>query len=195
MNQVNTRDVSFTTLKRARLAWLAALVAAAFPTWDTWKGRFDWPIELAMSSLTEEYYARGFTEGFVACVRSYDSIDRSPFRQWRDDLATLSELVTTYAVPLLIVLFALVRRESATTNARAAWTLTLIALVRPLSADYRGDRICDGSLPLFTPDWFAAVASGWGLYEVCLLAAALLVMLASGSSAPPILGRHVRRIR
>lgn len=173
------------------LAWAAALTAAAYPTWDTW---FDWSSAFTASSLSEKYYMKdaygGFTEGVVGCVRLYDSVDRSPFLPLRDDLATLTELATTWAVPVLVVLVALLRRHSATAGPRAAWALTLIALVRPLSADYQGDDICDGSLSMFTPDWFEALSGGWGLYELFLLAAALLVLLASGSSAPPVSGRH-----
>ncbi|SDH83383.1 hypothetical protein [Nonomuraea jiangxiensis] len=177
----------------APLAWMAALAAAAYPTWDTWKSSFDWSSLFTASSLSDGYYARsyeGFTEGTVRCVRLYDSIDRSPFLPLRDDLTTLTELATTWAVPVLAVLVALVRRHSATAGPRAAWVLALIALVRPLSADYQGDGICSGSLPMFSPDWFEALSGGWGLWELCLLAAALLVLLASGSPAPPISGRR-----
>ncbi|MFC4011096.1 hypothetical protein ACFOY2_27980 [Nonomuraea purpurea] len=173
---------------------MAALAAAAYPTWDTWKSWFEWSSLFTASSLSEEYYARdyygGFTEGIVGCVRLYDSIDRSPFLPLRDDLTTLTELATSWAVPVLAVLVALVRRHSATAGPRTAWVLALIALVRPLSADYEGDGICSGSLPMFTPDWFEALSGGWGLWELCLLAAALLVLLASGSAAPPISGRR-----
>ena len=65
-------------------------------------------------------------------------------------------------------------------------------LTRPsiLGTFYLGDGICSGSLPMFSPDWFEALSGGWGLWELCLLAAALLVLLASGSPAPPISGRR-----
>ncbi|MEO3889512.1 hypothetical protein [Nonomuraea sp. B5E05] len=178
----------------APLAWIAALAAAAYPTWNTWKNWFDWSSLFAAAGMSEEYYAKehygGFAEGVVSCVRLYDSIDHSPFLLLRDDLATLTELATTWALPVLAVLIALVRRHSATAGPRAAWLLALIALVRPLSADYKGDGICSGSLPMFTPDWFEALSGGWGLWELCLLAAALLILLASGSPAPPISGRR-----
>ncbi|GGP10809.1 hypothetical protein LDL08_28175 [Nonomuraea glycinis] len=173
----------------APLAWMAALAAAAYPTWDTWKSWFDWSSLFTASSLSEEHYG-GFTEGIVGCVRLYDSIDRSPFLPLRDDLTALTELAMIWAVPVLAVLVALVRRHSATAGPRAAWVLALIALVRPLSADYRGDGICSGSLPMFSPDWFEALSGGWGLWELCLLAAALLVLLASDSPTPPISGRR-----
>ncbi|GAA1709398.1 hypothetical protein [Nonomuraea bangladeshensis] len=176
------------------LAWAAALTAAAYPTWDTWKSWSDWSSAYTASSLSEVYYMKdaygGFTEGVVGCVRQYDSLDRSPFLPLRDDLATFTELATTWAVPVLVVLVALLRRHSATAGPRAAWALTLIALVRPLSAEHQGDDICDGSLPMLTPDWFEALSGGWGLHELCLLAAALLVLLASGSPAPPVSGRR-----
>jgi hypothetical protein len=178
----------------APLAWMAALAAAGYPTWDTWKSWFDWSSLFAASSLSEEYYAGdsygGFTEGIVGCVRPYDSIGRSPFLPLRDDLTTLTELATTWAVPVLVVLAALVRRHSATAGPRAAWALTLIALARPLSADYQGDGICSGPLPMFSAEWFEALLGGWGLWELCLLAAALLVLLASGSRMPQISGRR-----
>jgi hypothetical protein len=172
------------------LAWAAALAAAAYPTWDSWKTWFEWSSLFAAAGVSEKEHYGGTVEGVVGCVRLYDSIDRSPFLPLRDDLATLTELATTWAVPVLVVLIALVRRLSATAGPRTAWTLTLIALVRPLSADYQRDGICSGSLSMFTPDWFEALSGGWGLYELCLLAAALLVLLASGSSAPPISGRR-----
>jgi hypothetical protein len=173
---------------------VAALAAAAYPTWDTWKSWFDWSSLFTASSLSEEYYARdyygGFLEGTVGCVRMYDSVDRSAFLPLRDDLTTLTGLATTWAVPVLAVLVALMRRHSATAGPRAAWVLALIALARPLSADYQGDGICFGSLPMFSPDWFEALSGGWGLWELCLLVAALLVLLASGSPVPPISGRR-----
>ncbi|MEW9553930.1 hypothetical protein [Nonomuraea sp. NPDC050783] len=176
----------------APLAWMAALAAAAYPTWDTWHNWIDWSSLFTAAGMPEKYYATehygGFTEGVIRCVRLYDSIDRSPFLPLRDDLATLTDLATTLAVPVLAVLIALIRRHSATTGPRVAWVLALIALVRPLSADYHGDGICSGSLPMFTPDWFEALSGGWGLWELCLLAAALLVLLASDSPAPPISG-------
>ncbi|KAB8190594.1 hypothetical protein FH608_034305 [Nonomuraea phyllanthi] len=172
------------------LAWAAALAAAAYPTWDSWKTWFEWSSLFAAAVTSEKEHYGGTVEGVVGCVRLYDSIDRSPFLPLRDDLATLTELTTTWAVPVLIVLVALARRHSATAGPRAAWVLALIALVRPLSTDYQGDGICDGTLSMFTPDWFEALSRGWGLYELCLLAAALLVLLASGSPAPPISGRR-----
>jgi hypothetical protein len=43
---------------------------------------------------------------------------------------------------------------------------------------------------MFSPNWFEALSGGWGLWELCLLAAALLVLLASGSPMPPISGRR-----
>lgn len=175
----------------ARLAWMAALAAAAYPTWDTWKSWFDWSSLSTAFSLSEGYNGKSHYGGITGCVRLFDSIDRSPFVLLRDDLATLAELVTNWAVPVLAVLVALVRRHSATAGPRAAWVLALIALARPLSADYRGDGICSGPLPMFSPDWFEALSGGWGLRELCLLAAALLVLLASGSPPPPISGRRV----
>ncbi|MFI7470657.1 hypothetical protein [Nonomuraea sp. NPDC049646] len=178
----------------APLAWLAALATAAYPTWDTWKTSFDWSSLFTAAYVPEQYLAQlhyeGFTEGVVSCVRPYDAIDHSPFLPLRDDLATLTELATTWAVPVLAVLVALMRRHSATAGPRAAWMLALIALARPLSADYQGDSICSGSLPMFTQDWFEALSGGWGLWELCLLAAALLVLLASNSPALPISGRR-----
>lgn len=173
---------------------MAALAVAAYPTWDSWKSWFDWSSLFTASSLSEEYYAGdrygGFTEGIVGCVRLYDSIDRSPFLPLRDDLTTLTELAMIWGMPVLTVLVALVRRHSATAAPRAAWVLALIALLRPLSADYQGDGICSDSLFMFSPNWFEALSGGWGLWELCLLAAALLVLLASGSPTPPISGRR-----
>jgi hypothetical protein len=168
---------------------MAALAAAAYPTWDIWKSWFDWSFVFTVASLSEEHYG-GFTEGIVGCVRLYDSIDRSPFLPLREDLTVLTELTMIWAMPVLAVLVAFVRRHSATAGPRAAWVLALIALVRPLSADYRGDDICSGSLPMFSLDWFEALSGGWELRELCLLAAALLVLLASGSPTPPISGRR-----
>ncbi|WP_406675152.1 hypothetical protein WBK31_16265 [Nonomuraea sp. N2-4H] len=164
----------------APLAWAAAPAAAAYPTWDAWRTRFEWPAP--PERIYEEYYAGdagGFAEGSVRCDPG--AIDRSPFLLVRDDLATLAEVATTWAVPVLIVLFALVRRCSPTAAPRAAWALTLLAVIRPLSADYRGEDVCSGSLPLFTADWFEAVLAGWELGELWLLGAALLVLLASGA--------------
>ncbi|WP_219517203.1 hypothetical protein [Nonomuraea ceibae] len=175
-------------------AWPAAIAAASYPTWDTWKSWFDRSSLYAAASLYEESdasdYDGGFTEGVIRCVRPYDAIDRSPFLPLRDDLATLTELAIVWAVPVVAVLVALVRRRSATAGPRAAGVLALVALARPLSADYRGDGICSGSLPVFGAEWFGALPGGWGLWELCLLVAALLVLLASGSPAPPVPGRR-----
>ncbi|MFD2355375.1 hypothetical protein ACFSTC_48100 [Nonomuraea ferruginea] len=127
----------------------------------------------------------------MGCVRLYDSIDRSPFLPLRDDLATLTELATTWAVPVLVVLIALVRR-----------LLGDGGTARRMDADAdRARPAALGRLPggrhllRLAAHVHPGLVRGClrrlgGLYELCLLAAALLVLLASGSPAPPISGRR-----
>jgi hypothetical protein len=67
---------------------------------------------------------------------------------------------------------------------RAAAVLSLIAFIRPLTPVYAGDSPCEGGLPLFSLDWFKTVACAWGPYELALLAAALLVLLATHAFGP-----------
>ncbi|GAA3165877.1 hypothetical protein [Nonomuraea salmonea] len=162
--------------RSAPLAWTAALAAAAYPTWECWRI----PLEVFSGKL---HYG-GHVEGFVACREPPHSF--SPSAPSRDALATLAEVATTWAVPVLVVLAALVGRTSAS---RAAWALVVIAAARPLAADYRDDDICS-RLPMFTADWFESFSGGWGLYESCLLGAALLVLTAQPFRRAVVRGRR-----
>lgn len=150
----------------ALLIWVAALTAAAYPTWDTWRPQ------------AEE------TGLFFSCVGYYRDEGSSLFQPLRGDLATMTELSTTWAVPVLVVLAALGRWHSAAAGRRAAAVLALIAFVRPLTPVYAGDAPCEGPLPLFGLDWFKTVAGAWGPYELSLLIAALLVLLATHAFGP-----------
>ncbi|MFG1694657.1 hypothetical protein [Nonomuraea sp. NPDC049309] len=159
-------------------AWPAALAAAAYPTYDAWKTRLEWPLPPETPDDHLAGYPGAFIEATVRCDPG--EIDGSPILLVRDELAALAGAATTWAVPVLIVLFALAGRRSPATAPRAAWALTLLALIGPLSARYRGEDVCSGSLPLFGPGWFEAFLGGWGLRELWLLGAALLVLLAAG---------------
>ncbi|MEU7856791.1 hypothetical protein [Nonomuraea sp. NPDC049141] len=150
----------------ALLIWVAALTAAAYPTWDTWRPQ------------AEE------TGVFYGCFGNYGDESPSLIQPLRGDLATMTELATTWAVPALVVLAALGRWHSAAAGRRAAAVLTFIAVVRPLTPVYAGDDPCGGGLPLFSLGWFKAVACSWGSYELALLTAALLVLLATHAFGP-----------
>ncbi|MFD1536396.1 hypothetical protein [Nonomuraea guangzhouensis] len=150
----------------ALLIWVAALTAAAYPTWDTWRPQAEEP-------------------GVYYSCFGHDW-DESPslLQPLRGDLATMTELSMTWAVPALVVLAALGRWNSAAAGRRAAAILTLIAFVRPLTPVYAGDDPCEGGLPLLSLDWFKTVACAWGPYELALLTAALLVLLATHVVGP-----------
>jgi uncharacterized RDD family membrane protein YckC len=141
------------------------LTAAAYPTWEVWR-----PVEYDESQT-------------FSCMGGFDG-NASPFLPLRGDLGTLTELATTWAVPVLVVLAALGRWHSARAGRQAAAVLTLIAVVRPLTPWYIGDSPCDGPLDLFSVDWFKAVISSWGLWELALLVAAVLVLLATHALGP-----------
>ncbi|MGW0804663.1 hypothetical protein [Nonomuraea sp. NPDC002799] len=158
--------------RSALLVWLAALAAAAYPTWDTWRPP----------------PAGEWTSEVFGCIGLYSrSWDRSPLLPLRGDLGTMTELATTWGLPLLIVLAALGHRHSAAAGRRAAAALTLIAFVRPLTPWYAGDAPCGGPLRLLSLEWFETVATAFGPWESSLLIAALLVILATqppGASRP-----------
>ncbi|WP_433443979.1 hypothetical protein [Nonomuraea sp. CA-141351] len=151
----------------ALLIWVAALAAAAYPTWDTWRPQDG-----------SEYVE------LIGCLGDFGDWDDSPFLSLRGDLATITDLATTWAFPSLTVLAALGHWHSAAAGRRAAAALTLIAFVRPLTPAYSGDEPCDGLLPLFSLDWFKTVATAWGPWELSLLTAALLVLLATHALGP-----------
>ncbi|MEV4372051.1 RDD family protein [Nonomuraea sp. NPDC049637] len=152
--------------RSALLVWAAALTAAAYPTWIAWQ-----PKDLA----SQLYFCMGGV-GDLGGI--------SPFLPLRGDLGTLTALMTTWGIPVLVVLAALGHWRSAAAGRRAAGLLVLTAIAIPLTPWYAGDGPCGEELELFGLDWFQAVIGSWGRVENALLISAALVLLATHALGP-----------
>ncbi|YCK39801.1 RDD family protein [Actinomadura sp. ATCC 39365] len=145
---------------------MAALTAAAYPTWIAWQPE----------DLESQPYV---------CMGGIGDLEHiSPFLPLRGDLGTLTELLTTWGLPALVVLAALGHRHSAAAGRRAAGLLVLIAIATPLTPWYSGDGPCGELLEPFGLDWFQAVIGSWGPVENALLISAALVLLATHAPGP-----------
>ncbi|MCK2215940.1 hypothetical protein MF672_019375 [Actinomadura sp. ATCC 31491] len=157
--------------RSALLLPVAALAAAAYPTWDDWSTRLGTPDGEPLA---------------YSCVLSFAGFaDTSPFGPLRGDLHTLTSWTTTWGVPAVAVLAAFALRGSPRAGRWAAAVLTLIAVAGPVTPVWSGDGPCDPPLRLLSPAWFGTVAEVWGGRELALLAAALLVLLATGQGERP----------
>ncbi|MEU8107071.1 RDD family protein [Nonomuraea muscovyensis] len=161
--------------RSAPAAWVAAVAVAAFPTWELWRER------RVAEELVQTHGESGEVYGYVCQFGSGSTL--SPLAPLRRDLEAVEELTTEWGVAAFVVLLGLVaclgRRDPGVTGRRVAGVLVLIAVVEPLASLY-GDRgICREAIPLLSADWFKGVAGGWGITQLCLLAAAALVLAAS----------------
>ncbi|MBT2231162.1 RDD family protein [Nonomuraea sp. NEAU-A123] len=97
------------------------------------------------------------------------------------------EITAEGALPALVVLLGLLaclaRRDGGVTARRVAGLLVLISVTGPLVSPYR-DSICPETIPLLSTAWFRAVAGAWGITQLCLLIAAVLVLAASRAIRP-----------
>ncbi|MFD1536239.1 RDD family protein [Nonomuraea guangzhouensis] len=97
------------------------------------------------------------------------------------------EITAEGALPALVVLLGLLaclaRRDSGVAARRVAGLLVLISVTGPLVSPYR-DSICPETIPLLSSAWFRAMAGAWGITQLCLLMAAVLVLAASRAMRP-----------
>ncbi|MFI7616028.1 hypothetical protein ACIBP6_32885 [Nonomuraea terrae] len=171
-------------MSRAVLAaWLGALCAAVYPTWERWRPYV------------------GELRGRI-CFGSYFS-DRSAWQEavealvvpLRADAGMLVGLGVAWGVPAVVVLAAFGRWQSAVAGRRAAALLALTAVLNPLVVPYFDSDAC-AVVPLFSGQWFAEVAGQVGSGPVlALLVAAVLVLLATQLRDDPPTGPAVRRGR
>ncbi|NAS22166.1 hypothetical protein GT755_10775 [Herbidospora sp. NEAU-GS84] len=150
-------------MSRPALAtWLLAAAVAAFPTWEEWRFRL----------------APGAFEGF-SCIGSGWS-EPSPLDPLRGDLDALLLNVEAWAIPPLLILAALLaRRNPRRAGRRTAVVLVLIAVVEPATPLYSFPDECGGLIPLLTAEWFTTVMDSWGSTQLCLIGAAVLILLAT----------------
>ncbi|NUT09203.1 MAG: hypothetical protein HOQ38_01925, partial [Nonomuraea sp.] len=150
------------------LAWVAALVAAAFPTWDLWRQRFEW-----------ERVHFGAIAQYVCPFRA----PSDPLLPLRADVEAVVGLSTEFGIPALVILAAFAARRSAAAGRRAAAALALLGVAIPLSGDYSGR--C-GEVAVLSSDWFEVMSRSWGGGDLALLTASALVALAT-----PVAGQAV----
>ncbi|WP_440089470.1 RDD family protein [Streptosporangium sp. LJ11] len=158
-------------LSRSALsAWVAAAAVAALPTWESWRERLD---------REEPTGVPGDIYGLVCQYNSGTTL--SPLAPLRRDLEAVMEITENWAFPALVVLLGLLaclgRRDPGVTGRRVAGLLVLVALIEPLASLHSDRNGCDET-PLFSAGWFAGVAGGWGITQLCLLVAATLVFAA-----------------
>ncbi|MFD8558136.1 RDD family protein [Streptosporangium canum] len=160
--------------------WVAAAVVAALPTWGLWRER------LAAEEFSRTHAGSDLIYGVVGLYES--GLTLSPFTPLRRDLEVVMETAEDWAVPALVVLFGLIaclgRRDPGVTGRRVAGFLILIAVVELLAWSYSGRGIYGETVSLFSAVGFGAVVGGWGITELCLLAAAALVFAASREMRP-----------
>ncbi|MFD8527688.1 RDD family protein [Streptosporangium canum] len=173
----------FSRLSRSALsAWVAAAVVAALPTWELWRER------IAAEEFTRTHAGADPIYGVVGLYDSGTTL--SPFAPLRRDLEAVMKTTEDWAVPALVVLLGLLaclgRRDPGMTGRRVAGLLVLIAVIEPLASLYSDREIYGETIPLFSADWFRGAAGGWGITQLCLLAAAALVFAASRVVRPPI---------
>ncbi|MGJ6967528.1 RDD family protein [Streptosporangium sp. G11] len=173
----------FSRLSRSALsAWVAAAVVAVLPTWELWRERR----EIEEFARTHEWSDQVY--GVVCQFGSGSTL--SPFAPLRRDLEAVMEITMEWAVPALVVLLGLLacllRGRPATVSRRVAGLLVPNAAAGPLASLHGHRGICGGTIPLFGADWFAGVADAWGITQLCLLAAAALVLVASRPGTRPV---------
>jgi hypothetical protein len=150
---------------------MGALCAAAFPTWDLWRARFE-------------------ESQFFSCLgslpRYHSAWERLllPFLlPLRGDLNALHSFAMTWAAPAIVVLVCFAHWHSAVAGRRAAGILTLLAVLGPLTWPYF-DSACCATVPVLSAQWWTEMIDSWGTTEVSLLAAAVLVLLATQVLGP-----------
>ncbi|WP_181449097.1 hypothetical protein [Nonomuraea aridisoli] len=151
-------------------AWLGALCAAAYPTWEHWRPYV------------------GERRAFF-CVGSYfpDANMWQPLvLPLRADADMLVGLGVTWAVPAVVVLVALGHWRSAVAGRRAAAVLAATAVAGPLVAMYFDSDAC-AFVPLFSGQWFVEVVdrASTDSTVLALLVAAVLVLLATRGRPEP----------
>ncbi|WP_433369372.1 RDD family protein [Streptosporangium sp. CA-115845] len=164
----------FSRLSRSALSvWVAAAAVAALPTWESWRER------LAAEEFTRTHAGADPIYGVVGLYDSGTTL--SPFAPLGRDLETVMTITEDWAVPALVVLLGLLaclgRRDPRATGQRVAGLLVLIAGIELLAWLYSGRGIYGGTIPLFS-------TGGWGITQLCLLAAAALVFAASREMRP-----------
>ncbi len=171
----------FSWLSRPALStWVTAAAVAALPTWELWRERF------AAEEFARTHAGSNPVYGVVGLYKS--GMTLSPFAPLHRDLEVVMETVENWAVPALVVLFGLLaclgRRDPGVTGRRVAGLLILIAVIELLGWLYGGRGIYGETTPLFSAGGFGAVVGGWGITELCLLAAAALVFAESREMRP-----------
>jgi uncharacterized RDD family membrane protein YckC len=154
-------------LRTAPLAWVAALAAAAYSTWNVWRAEYG-------SSYT-----------VLSCVQSFEQ-DNSGLTGLASallgDAYEIANLAVVWGVPSALVLtgflMSAVTGNGAIGGRRVAGTLVLLAIVGPATPGYVTVDSCS-MIPLLSGEWFATVASAYGPTESALILSALLVLLAS----------------
>ncbi|MER6582858.1 RDD family protein [Nonomuraea sp. NPDC001023] len=155
------------------LAWLAALAAAAYPTWDLHHPE------------DGEYTLHGCVAAFPAHGHELADLVSPPLA----DAYGLAYSALRWGVPAITVLAGWLMsagtRDQALIGRRVAGLLTLLAVAGPLSPFHTAADGCS-TVPVLTNDWFAAVANAYGPYESALLLSALLVLAATGTGGRPV---------
>ncbi|MGV9325544.1 RDD family protein [Streptosporangium sandarakinum] len=167
--------------RSALSAWVAAVVVTVLPTWELWRERLGFE--------ESSPWAAGGSERLYMYVCQFNSGSTlSPLAPLRHDLEAVRGITTEWAVPTLVVLLGLAaclgRGDSGVAGRRAAGLLILIAVIDPLASLYGERGICRETVPLFGAEWFTGVAGGWGITQLCLLTAAMLVLAGSRGMRP-----------
>lgn len=156
----------------ALFAWLGALCAAAFPTWDLWSARFE---------EAQSFFCVG---AYRDDESTWDRLFLPFLLPLRADLNALHGLAMTWAFPTVVVLVCFARWHSAVAGRRAAWVLTLVAALGPIVGQYFDLEAC-ATVPLLSAQWFAEVADNLrGTTGSSLLVSAVLVLLATQVLGP-----------
>ncbi|WP_155349091.1 RDD family protein [Acrocarpospora pleiomorpha] len=147
----------------ALLTWLVAAAVAAFPTWEEWRFRLQ----------------PGAYETF-GCVGGWGGWETPLLDPLRGDLDRIMENVEAWGLPAVVVLVGFLAclggRDPRVVGRRTAGVLVAIAVLVPVVPVYAAEEGC-GLMPILSAEWFATVMSSWGSTQLCLLAAATLVLL------------------
>ncbi|WP_345566637.1 RDD family protein [Nonomuraea rosea] len=151
---------------------MAGAAVAVLPTWELGREPLD---------REETIGASGDIYGLVCLFNGGTTL--SPLAPLRRDLQAVMETTEGWAFPALVVLLGLLaclgRRDPGVIGRRVVGLLVLIAVIEPLASLSSYRRGCGEAISLFSAGWFREAAGGWGITQLCLVVAAVLVFAAS----------------
>ncbi len=151
----------------AHFAWVAALAAAAYSTWNAWQ--FEYGSSYTVLGCVESSDTGGFGLTRLASASLGDAYD-------------IAGLAVQWGVPAILVLAGFCMSAATGNRAiigrRVAGLLVLLAVVGPAGPAYMASDGCS-VIPVLSGEWFTTVATAYGPAESALLLSALLVLLAA----------------